>query len=374
MLPARSGSARAPRLCNDSDVTGFCTVMSPSCNVVARASNARTWPLTPAPEIVSSCAPYLTLRSFASTNGSVSVSEPRLPVSMWNTPSMPSTLPLACALVPGTGSAAARPFRVLEFRGVVNGGARMLVVELHRKALEELITDDTRDVGSPSTRRMNASRSKWRTPGARRRCRRFPCGPRASRRRPACRRRRCSAAAFRPGAYLREHLREQHISPARIEEHAEGPLRVQHDLDEKMPAVDLERHFDERAAGEREIRLRRRRLHELHTGRRLIELHRVNDDELVVPGVAARGRTRNGILTPARSRTSMYVSVRVSWASRSTRRSMSLVSVLIHNSNGRPPSGTILMTSNSAPSAVVRSLYEMRAGARSGYQNASRSR
>ncbi len=53
---------------------------------------------------------------------------------------------------------------------------------------------------------------------------------------------------------------------------------------------------------------------------------------------------------------------------------MSFVSVLTQSSNGRPPSGVMRITSNHAPSASARSLYAMRAAARSGYQNASRSR
>ena len=51
-----------------------------------------------------------------------------------------------------------------------------------------------------------------------------------------------------------------------------------------------------------------------------------------------------------------------------------LVSTSIQNSNGRPPSGTIVTTSYLRPFASARSLYSIRARARSGYQNASRSR
>ena len=45
--------------------------------------------------------------------------------------------------------------------------------------------------------------------------------------------------AFRPGADLRDRLREQYVDAAGIEQHAKGPFAVQHDLEEEMSVVDL---------------------------------------------------------------------------------------------------------------------------------------
>jgi hypothetical protein len=76
-----------------------------------------------------------------------------------------------------------------------------------------------------------------------------------------------------------------------------------------MSVVDLEGDFDRRAAG-RETRRRASAAPgcaNCTPVQRLIEIHRVDDDELVVPGIAARRPAREtGIFTPARSRTSMY--------------------------------------------------------------------
>ena len=66
--------------------------------------------------------------------------------------------------------------------------------------------------------------------------------------------------------------------------------------------------------------------------------------------------------------------MRVTSASRSVSRVISFVSASTQKSNGRPPSGVIVTTSYLRPSSSVRSFQAIFARARSGYQNARRSR
>ena len=103
---------------------------------------------------------------------------------------------------------------------------------------------------------------------------------------------------------------------------------------------------------------------ECDAGQRLVERDRLHYDDLVELRVPARRphvKRNPDALNIAVVGTSW---VRVASASRSTNRSISLVSALIQNSNARPPSGVRLTTSNLRPSDSARSLYAIRARAR----------